>query len=238
MVMLERSSSSTPSSGKYECKSGLLGKIDLPIRIFWSTGNERVVQRTNADGKFAHKITGSTSATMTFELMNESKKAQEYYMEFRYEVLDISAPAAAGYKQTLGIWMDIGGCTGSDVPAQTGKYQIESPIFKVNHGGRLLDTAAHLHDGGTHMEVLRNGEVICSTSVLYGRKPETREAAGEGHGMLHISDAHVCRDFGSVKKGDELKVIAYYGMLIIGYSIPQRGGVRWWTRTNRLGRCE
>lgn len=215
-------SSGIPSPGKYACK-GIMGLIDLPMRIFWSTGNERVVQRTNADGKYGHRVTDKSSASMTFELMNESAKDAEYYMRLRYEVIDMTAPEAAGYKAVMGIWMDVGGCTGSDVPAKEGVYQLESPVFKVAHGGRLLDTSAHLHDGGTHLIVYRNGEPICNSPVMYGRKEATREPAGSAHGgMLHISDAHVCRDFGEIKAGDELKVIAYYGTFLCTIQTAQR----------------
>jgi len=208
MVMIRRGGE---MAGTAQCSRGGLGGIGggLGMAQMWSTGNERVTKRTNSVGKYGHHITGSQSGTMTFELMNESKSTQTYYMRFRYEVIDQSA--AAGYQAVSTLWLDIGGCTGSNVPARQGVYQIESPIFKITKAGRLLETSSHLHDGGTHMTVFLNGKELCQSKVLYGRKVATRETAtGGGHGMLHISDAELCQDFGRVKVGDEMKVIAYY----------------------------
>lgn len=240
MVMFQRGTTGLPSTGKFQCTSGIgallgggFGSIGggTGSGVFWSTGNERAVKRINGDGKFAHKIVESTSAMMTFELMNESKKDAEYYMRFIYEVLDFNQPEAKGYSGAVGIWMDVGGCTGSNVPAKQGVYQLESPVYKVSTPGRLLEASGHLHgmltlsldvvcgleltrriDGGTHIDIIHNGKVLCTPRVLYGRTPGTREPADSPHaGMQHISDTTSCRDFGKVKAGDELKLIAYYG---------------------------
>lgn len=120
-------------------------------RVLWSTGNERTVNRINALGKLGNFVTTTAemSPFMIMELMNESKEDAEYYLRFRYEVLDKDAPEAEGYQQSAAIWMDVGGCTGSDVPAKEGVYEVKSPEFKVAYGGRLISTHAHLHDGGT-----------------------------------------------------------------------------------------
>jgi len=214
MVMIRRNG---VTAGSPTCRSGGgLGGIGggssrISMAQMWSTGNERVTKRTNSKHKFGHKIDGTQSGTMTFELMNESKASMTYYMRFRYEVIDFNSPAAAGYQAVATLWLDIGGCSGSNVPAREGVYQIESPVYKLTMGGLLLETSSHLHDGGTHMDVFHNGKKACTSNVLYGRKPGTRETpGGGGHGMLHISDAQLCQNFAQVKTGDEMKVIAYY----------------------------
>lgn len=64
-----------------------------------------------------------------------------------------------------------------------------------------------------------NGRTVCKSTQLYGRTPEYI-APGGGHGGhktkrdggagAHISDAGICVNFGTIKRGDTLTVTAHY----------------------------
>lgn len=52
----------------------------MPQRIF-ASGNERTPVRTNGNFKYGIQFTTGDSLGMIYDLMNESDKAQEYYIE-------------------------------------------------------------------------------------------------------------------------------------------------------------
>jgi hypothetical protein len=68
------------------------------------------------------------------------------------------------------------------------------------------------------VEMYHNGKLSCSSKQLYANRRGGYVEANDGtviKGMVmpegsHISDVGVCKDWATVKKGDKLKVIAYY----------------------------
>jgi len=194
------------------CPSSLL--YGSRRRIF-ATGNERTVARINHAGKFGVQLRAADTFGMIIELMSESAQDQQVFIVMRYEYVE--GTAAAGYAESQIAWLDATGCGASSVPAKTGKYSIASPGWKSTLNGKMRFAAGHVHDGGTHADVTLNGKVVCTSKMLYARKPEFISAPGAGGAdhhaaALHISDAGACRDFGDIKVGDELKVISYYDM--------------------------
>jgi hypothetical protein len=93
----------------------------------------------------------------------------------------------------------------------------------MNEPGDWLVGAGHVHDGGTKVELYVNGVLSCNSKQIYANRrggflePTEGGMAGMGHVReskdetgMHISDVALCKDWGSVKKGDKVKVIAYY----------------------------
>ena len=66
--------------------------------------------------------------------------------------------------------------------------------------------------------MLQNGKVACSSKQLYANRRGGFVEPNDGTVIksmvmpagTHISDNAVCKDFGTVKKGDTLQVVAYY----------------------------
>ena len=66
--------------------------------------------------------------------------------------------------------------------------------------------------------MLQNGKVACSSKQLYANRRGGYVEPNDGTVIksmvmsagTHISDNAVCKDFGIVKKGDTLQVVAYY----------------------------
>lgn len=103
-------------------------------------------------------------------------------------------------------WLNIGGFGDSDRPAaNNSRFAYSSPILTSDFHGRIVFIGSHLHDGGTLVEVFKNGEVLC------GVKPEYSESTGESaDGALHIKAMPVCLDAGRVKPGDEFNLTATF----------------------------
>lgn len=100
-----------------------------------------------------------------------------------------------------------------------------TPVSLPNHArtkSRLTlhpITAGHVHDGGMYTTIELNGKTVCKSDQLYGRTPQYIAAGGghgghkakrDGGGGAHISDAGICVNFGTIKKGDTLTVTAHY----------------------------
>lgn len=132
--------------------------------------------------------------TMTFETVPES---------------------SSGYKKARMIWLDVTNCGHqSDFPAQTGKYQLASKEFNIDGDGEWLNAIGHEHDGGTQVELFQNGKLICTSKQMYGNKGAAYEEPNDGSIAsvymmgkdAHISDVGLCKNFGTVKKGDKVSM--------------------------------
>jgi hypothetical protein len=79
----------------------------------------------------------------------------------------------AGFDTVKPLWLDIGGCGSSDVPAkanQAFQYTDPSP-WTSNFAGRITGMGGHLHDGGTHLIATKNNTVLCDFVATYGQNP-------------------------------------------------------------------
>ena len=67
----------------------------------------------------------------------------------------------AGFDKVKPLWLDIGGCGSSDVPAKPNQaFQYTDPNpWTSNFTGRITTMGGHLHDGGTHLTVKKNNTV-------------------------------------------------------------------------------
>lgn len=117
--------------------------------------------------------------------------------------------------------MDITGCGVSSAPAKDGIYQYTSPTYTSEINGTLVESAGHVHDGGTDTTLFINGKQACVNKMLYGHRrpgygpmPDSlvmkSMAMDDNQPDTHISDSGVCYDFGQVKTGDKLQLTANY----------------------------
>jgi hypothetical protein len=82
----------------------------------------------------------------------------------------------------------------------------------------MLTSARHVHDGGTKVDLFVNGKLSCTSKQIYANRRGGWVEPTDGTVLknmvmpegTHISDVGKCKDWTSVKKGDKLKVIAYY----------------------------
>lgn len=110
------------------------------------------------------------NVAMFVELMNETPDPRPAVLTITYEYIP-SVPQQ--FDQVKAIWLDIGNCTNSELPAMNNtafEYSMQPP-YKANFTGRITFIAGHLHDGRTHLEVLKNNNTVCDTVAAYGQTP-------------------------------------------------------------------
>lgn len=147
----------------------------------------------------------SSTDRLTFygELMNMIYEEQIVILSVVWEY--VLAPYT-DYAIATPYWLNIGGFGSSDRPAaNNSRFTYSSPTLVPDFYGRIVFIGSHLHDGGTLVEVFKNGEVLC------GVKPEYSQSKGESaDGALHIITMPVCFDGGRVEPGDEFNLTAHF----------------------------
>ena len=156
---------------------------------------------------------------MLVELMNENKETRDVVPTITYEFIPIVPPA---FNKVATVWLDIGGCDGSEMPAKNGTFEYSmEPAWKANFSGRITTMITHLHDGGTHLEVKQNNKTICDSMAAYGQSAGYNESMNSGMdmsgmdmgmAMTHISSMTTCDMIGQVNVDDEWSVTAHYNM--------------------------
>lgn len=159
---------------------------------------------------------------MVSELMNMGDEPGEVVVAITYEY--IPSPDAS-FAHVQPVWLDIGpggGCEGAERPAfANSTFNYSSPAWTAKTDGRVVFTASHLHNGGSHLDIQLNGEVMCSGVAAYGQTPayiETMPMNMSMNGMMmemnmtmkDISSISTCSNRGALKADDELSITAFY----------------------------
>ena len=172
---------------------------------FFASGNERTPVNLCANGtvKAGYHVASDDEIAMSAELMNMSPSPRTAILTMTFEFVP---GIPRGFAKIISYWLDAGGCSGdSSLPAiPNAAFDYSSPPFTVpegsHSGGRVVFAGAHLHDGGTHARITRNGAVVCDSRAGYG---------GD-EGQEHVVSLSACMDVGPTKPGDEWSVTAYY----------------------------
>lgn len=147
--------------------------------------------------------------------MNETEDPRPAVVTVTFEYIP-SQPQ--NFVNVIPVWLDIGSCDNSELPAKNNtafQYSMQ-PRWKADFSGHITWIAGHLHDGGTHLEVLKNGNTVCDCVAAYGQSPgyvESMSMPGMnmmGMDMEHISSISTCANTGVVNVGDEWGVTAFY----------------------------
>lgn len=204
----------------YTCPSDILSTIfaggdpSMGGNRIYAGGNERVPVRMNSKSKFGIDP-GKGTMGGAIEIMSQATKQFTVYGTMLFEYVPKSTP---GYRPARLVWVDVTNCAkNSDFIPKTGVYEKVSKNFAMKHDAELLFANGHQHDGGTRVELMVNGKVSCTSKQLYsdrrGHYTEVKENILPGLAMpagSHISDVGVCKDWGTVKKGDTMSVKAYF----------------------------
>jgi hypothetical protein len=161
----------------------------------------------------------STLVTAT-ELMNENPQNRSAVLTVDYEFIPAN-PFPPSFQNLTSAWLDVGGCRNSDVPVvNNSTFTINTPTSWTvpnnlfPHGsGQTIFTEGHLHDGGTHVEILRNDETICTSSATYGGTSGFVDSD-----MAHISSMTSCGvnepsvEDNVVREGEKFDLRAHYDL--------------------------
>ncbi|KAK4541809.1 hypothetical protein LTR36_007341 [Oleoguttula mirabilis] len=137
---------------------------------FFASGNERTPIDICANGteQAGYYLASTDTLGMELELMNMSPTPQSGVLTMTYEYIP-DPPSSFSHVKLL--WLDIGGCNGSSdqpVKSATQAFQYTSSAWVSDISGKVTFVGGHLHDGGTHLEVQRNGTEECDCVATYG----------------------------------------------------------------------
>jgi len=136
--------------------------------------------------------------------MNMRHERQKIVFTTTYEFSPV-VPKHADLVEPL--WVDVGGCGTSDVPSElNASFNFSSPSWTSNLSGRMIFAGGHLHDGGTHLQLLKNGEVVCETIPTYHNFSSHMSSKEEEH----IKSISTCSDFAETHPGDDWTIKAFY----------------------------
>ena len=153
--------------------------------------------------------------------MNETEDPRDAVVTVTYEYIPTSPQS---FTQVTPIWLDINSNCSSDSeePAfnNTAFNYTMLPRWKADFNGQVTCIVGHLHDGGVHLDVLKNGNTVCDCVTAYGQTPGYVESGSMMNmnmsmnmGMMdtvHISSLTTCLNDGSSNIGDEWGVQAFY----------------------------
>lgn len=147
---------------------------------------------------------------MTTELMNELKDPRDAYVTITYEYIP-NRPS--NFSTVTSVWLDVGECNGSEVPVPEDRtsFELQMAPWRSTLKGRILMILSHLHDGGVHLDVIKDDEPICRSTATYGN-PADCERKTRGMDMSHISYISGCYDVGRTYEGEDWTVNAHYDL--------------------------
>jgi hypothetical protein len=143
------------------------------------------------------------------ELMNLDDSEKWVWLTLTFDYLEGSH---SNYKNGKLVWLSIGpNRCGRPDPNPFGasnltknlqptseKFTESSFPWIAPQSGYILGFNGHMHDGGVEMQVLKNGEAICTTAPMYS------SGGNSSHGMGgHSGGGHSKRQMGPPIKGGE-----------------------------------
>jgi hypothetical protein len=147
--------------------------------------------------------------TLDVELMNGNEEAREAVVTVMYEYVP---DTAANFRQCTALWVEVGDCEDTPFSVPKGATVLErtSKPWVSTISGDVIAAGGHLHDGGTHVEITRNGKIICDSVAKYRDDHKHAMEKRHGIGMDHIAKISGCANLGRMEKGDKWGVNAYY----------------------------
>jgi hypothetical protein len=137
--------------------------------------------------------------------LHDSQEQDDIVLTITYEY--VLARHAKDFIKITPYWIDVGGCETSNVPAELDEvFEYSSPVVVAAEDGIVTFVAGHLHDGGTHISLVQDGNNAYTANATYKAYANVND-----DGMTeHISSISACEMPGTSTAGDEWTITAYY----------------------------
>lgn len=139
--------------------------------------------------------------------MLHSQPQEDIVFTVTYEY--IQGRHARKFSAVTPYWLDVTGCGSSEVPAHRDtSFEYSSPPVRGLDAGSIVFAAGHLHDGGTRLELIKNGDVVCDVGAIYDAYQYSdiqNKAVTE-----HVSRIETCVLPSCTTSQDEWHITAYY----------------------------
>jgi len=158
----------------------IVGSLPASSERIFSSGNERTLVFFNPPGskikEMGYPVYNGDHFGLIADLMNMNPQSKQVYLTMYYDYLE-GHPAS--YEEVKPVWFDVAQCGTSEVGG--GKpdtaFKISSSPWTANVEGEAVGMGGHIHDGGTHLDILMNKEVVCTSAAYYASNEEARKRA-------------------------------------------------------------
>jgi hypothetical protein len=168
---------------------------------------------TTPDGKYnsGYYIGKTDQFMLQAEIVNYNPKPQKWYIAADVEY---TPGKGVGVEDVSVTDFNVVTCSGFidagyHPPKGEAQYAKTSPKFILSQDGTILRALGHLHDGGTNIQLLINGKLVCDSRATYGGAQGTL-VNEDGSKWESISSMSSCRDPVPVKKGDVMTIVSVY----------------------------
>ncbi|KAF2665746.1 hypothetical protein BT63DRAFT_417281 [Microthyrium microscopicum] len=200
----------------------IVGSLPSSSERFFSSGNERTTTFFNPPWanvtNLGYPIYPADRFGIIVDLMNMNNEAKPAYLTIYYDFVD-DHPAT--FDEVKPVWLDAFQCMTSELSGRTAnaKFDFAASPWITNFEGEVLGAGGHLHDGGTHLDLEVDKQLVCTSTPTYGTDEqalaradigkaggiaplpkvsnETAHVApkgGHGHGSQHIIAMSICAD--------------------------------------------
>jgi hypothetical protein len=159
--------------------------------------------------KAGYYIGAADEVSLVVDLMNIHPDRAQDDIVFTITYEYVKARDAQGFSAIVPYWLDVGGCSTSDQPAyRDSTFIYTSPVLLGTQPGTITFAGGHLHDGGTHINLIKNGKLSCGASASYNAYRNVDD--DDGATTEHISAIDTCMVLGETTPADGWFINAYY----------------------------
>jgi hypothetical protein len=196
--------------------SGGKGFASIPTNTFMAGAADALYYSyTNKAATFKSGLYLAKDAAVMqmIDVVNYNDTSQVIYTVSEMEYLP---GKQEGYLRSVVTPVDFSVCSGKTgvymyQPKNKPQFTVESKNVSFGMDGYMLNTYAHLHDGGLDMAVKINGKEVCRSKALYGG-PGHEGKNKDGTPWTIIQGTTMCDEPIQVRKGDKLDVVASFDM--------------------------
>jgi len=160
----------------------IVGSLPASSERIFSSGNERTTVFFNPpwynSSDIGYPVYAADRFGLITDLMNMNPDRKTVYLTMYYDYVD---GRPANYKEVKPVWFDVAQCGTSEVSGRApgSKFDVKATTWSANFEGEVLHAGGHLHDGGTELDLVVDGKVVCQSMPTYGTDAEalTRASA-------------------------------------------------------------
>jgi len=159
----------------------IVGSLPASSERIFSSGNERTMALFNppvkqgdaVPVKVGYPVFASDRFGLIADLMNMNPQGKQVYMTMYYDYVD---GHPEGWEEIKPVWFDVAQCGTSEVGGRSAgsAFAISASPWTANFDGEVMGVGGHIHDGGTHLEVISGGQVACTSTAYYGSNADAK----------------------------------------------------------------
>lgn len=149
----------------------MVGSVPASSERIFASGNERSTlffnpKYSNATN-LGYPLYPSDRMGLITDLMNMNPDAKDVWLTMYWDYIEGHPKHFAEVKP---VWLDVDQCGISEVWGRNAgsKFEIKASPWTANFDGEVVFAAGHLHDGGTEIDILVDGKLVCRSEATYG----------------------------------------------------------------------